>query len=134
MKVAVATNDKKTVAGHVGRCKAFLVYETEGSKILNKAIRINSFTHHGQHLDHGEEHHRHQSEGQRHGHHNLIEGLKDCEALIFNHGGWRLIEDFKAHNIKPILTDENIAEDAVLKYLTGDLIVNEENICRGHNH
>jgi len=135
MKIAVATNDNRTVAGHVGRCKAFIVYETEGSKTINKVVRINSFTHHGQHLDNKEEHHQHPSEGQGyHNHHNLIEGLKDCEVLIFNHGGWRLIEDLKAHNIKPILTDEKLTEDAVQKYLAGDLIVNEENACSGHSY
>ena len=37
MKIAVATNDNRTVAGHVGRCKAFIVYETEGSKTISKA-------------------------------------------------------------------------------------------------
>ena len=130
MKIAVATNDNQTVAGHVGRCKAFIVYQTDGLKTLNKEIRINSFTHH----DHNNEHQQHQGEGHGHGHNNLIEGLKDCEILIFNRGGMRLIEDLKAHNITPILTNEKQAEDAVLKYLTGDLIVNEENVCRGHNH
>ena len=84
--------------------------------------RINSFTHHRQHL---EEHHRH---------HNLINGLKDCDALIFNHGGWRLIEDLKAHNIKPILTNKVIAEDAVMKYISGNLVISEEKVCRGHQH
>ena len=127
MKIAVATNDNQLIAGHVGRCKAFIVYETEGLKTLNKTIRINSLTHHS-------EEHQHQGEGHGHSHHNLIEGLKDCETLIFNHGGWRLIEDLKAHNITPILTDEKLADEAVQKYLTGDLIINEENVCRGHNH
>ena len=129
MKIAVATNDNQSVAGHVGRCKAFIVYETEGSKTINKEIRMNSFTHH----NHNKEQHQ-QGEGHGHSHHNLIEGLKDCKVLIFNHGGWRLIDDLKAHNIIPFLTDEKLVEDAVLKYLSGDLIVNEENVCRGHNH
>lgn len=132
MKIAVATNDNLKVAGHVGRCKAFLVFETEEKKILNKVIRINSFTNHGQHGHHHHEHNH--GEGHGHGHHNLIEGLKDCDVLIFNHGGWRLINDLKANNIEPILTDEPIAEEAVLKYLRGELVINEENVCQGHQH
>lgn len=132
MKIAVATNDNLKVAGHVGRCKAFLVFETEEKKILNKVIRINSFTNHGQHGHHHHEHNH--GEGHGHGHHNLIEGLKDCEVLIFNHGGWRLINDLKANNIEPVLTDEPIAEEAVLKYLKGELVINEENVCQGHQH
>ena len=132
MKIAVATNDNLKVAGHVGRCKAFLVFETEEKKILNKVIRINSFTNHGQHGHHHQEHNH--GEGHGHGHHNLIEGLKDCDVLIFNHGGWRLINDLKANNIEPVLTDEPIAEEAVLKYLKGELVINEENVCQGHQH
>lgn len=132
MKIAVATNDNLKVAGHVGRCKAFLVFETEEKKILNKVIRINSFTNHGQHGHHQHEHNH--GEGHGHGHHNLIEGLKDCDVLIFNHGGWRLINDLKANNIEPVLTDEPIAEEAVLKYLKGELVINEENVCQGHQH
>lgn len=131
MKIAVATNDNIKVAGHVGRCKAFLVFETEEKQILNKVIRINSFTHHGQQ---GHHHEHHPGEGHGHGHHNLIEGLKDCDVLIFNHGGWRLINDLKANNIEPVLTDELIAEEAVLKYVKGELVINEENVCQGHQH
>jgi predicted Fe-Mo cluster-binding NifX family protein len=133
MKIAVATNDNQTVAGHVGRCNAFLVFETHESKILKKEIRENSFTHHKQHHDDDREHQHHHGGGHENAHHGLVDGLNDCEALIFNHGGWRLIEDLKAHNIKPILTDEKLAENAVLKYLNGELIVNEDNVCNDHH-
>lgn len=135
VKIAVATNDNQKVAGHVGRCNAFLVFKTDGSKILDKVIRINSFTNHGKHHDHNEELHHHHGEGHgQHNHHNLIDGLKDCRALIFNHGGWRLIEDLRSHNIEPILTNEVFAEDAVLKYLNGTLEISKENVCQGHKH
>ena len=134
MKIAVATNNNQTVAGHVGKCKTFLIYETDGSKITHKITRINSFTNHGLHSNQDQEHHNHGKGQGHHDHHNLIEGLKDCEALIFNHGGWRLIEDLKTHNIVPVLTDEKYAEDAVLKYLKGELSIKEENVCSGHNH
>jgi predicted Fe-Mo cluster-binding NifX family protein len=137
MKIAVATNDNQKVAGHVGRCNAFLVFETDDSKILDKVVRINSFTNHGKPRDHNHDHENHQhgeGNGQQHNHHNLIAGLKDCDALIFNHGGWRLIEDLKANNIKPLLTNEIFAENAVLKYLSGDLEISEENVCSGHQH
>lgn len=127
-KIAVATNDNVLVAGHVGRCKAFLIYETDGSKIISKEIRENSFTHHSPNGDHAKDHHHQHGDG----HQNLVAGLKDCESLIFNHGGWRLIEDLKAHNITPILTNEEVAENAVLKYLNGNLVISEENVCRSH--
>ncbi len=126
MKIAVASNNGTNVSGHVGRCKSFLIFETNGKEITSKELRENTFTNHGEH------HHNHQ-DGHHHSHQNLIDGLKDCEALIFNHGGWRIIEDLKANNITPILTDEKIAEEAVVKYLRGELKNNEENVCAGHH-
>ena len=134
MKVAVATNDNQTIAGHVGRCRAFIVFETDSSRIMNREIRENNFTHHHQQGENDQEHHHHHNEEHAHSHHSLIDGLRDCEAVIFTSGGWRLSEDLKAHNLTPILTNEKIAEDAVLKYLKGELIINEENACRGHQH
>lgn len=131
-KIAVASNDNIKVAGHIGRCRAFIVFEVEDNKIVNKVIRANSFTNHGHHDHQYDEEHHHHGEGHGHGHHNLIEGLKDCEALIFNHGGWRLIEDLKANNINPVLTDELLAEDAVKKYLDGTLVISENGVCQGH--
>ncbi len=127
-KIAVATDNGRNIAGHVGRCKSFLIFETNGKEIVNREVRENSFTHHRQH------HEEHNHEGHHHNHQNLIDGLKDCNVLIFNHGGWRLIEDIKAHNITPILTNETIAEEAVKKYLNGELINIEENVCAGHHH
>lgn len=134
-KIAVATDNGRNIAGHVGRCKSFLIFETNGKEIVNKEVRENSLTHHRQHQEeHRHEGHNHDEGHRQHSHPNLIEGLKDCEALIFNHGGWRLIEDLKSHNITPVLTDEKLAEEAVLKYLKGELIVNEDNVCSGHHH
>lgn len=127
MKIAVASNNGINVSGHVGRCKSFLIFETNGKEIIKTELRENTFTSHGEH------HHSHH-EGQHHSHQNLIDGLKDSEVLIFNHGGWRLIEDLKANNITPILTNETIAEEAVIKYLKGELQNIEENSCAGHNH
>ncbi len=130
MKIAVATNDEINLTGHVGRCHGFIVYEVDENKIINKEIRQNNFTHH--HSSHNHNHEHHHGEGHRHGHENLIEGLKDCSYILFQGGGWRLIEDLKANNIIPILTSENNADEAVIKFLKGEL-VNEENLTCNHH-
>ncbi len=38
-KIAIATNDQQRVTGHIGRCRAFMVYEIDGEKIINKELR-----------------------------------------------------------------------------------------------
>lgn len=130
MKIAVATNEQqKRVMGHLGRCGYFLIYDTNESEIIGKEVRENTFTHH---MMHGGEHHHHHGEGHGHGHAALVEGLKDCKYIIFQSGGWRVIEDLKAANITPVLTDESVADTAVEKFLKGELQEKEDSSCHHH--
>ena len=130
MKIAVASNNQIKVSGHLGRAKSFLIYEVENSQVINKETRINTFTHHIQHNHHHEEaNHGHIHGEGIHSHAELIEGLKDCSHIIFQSGGWRIIEDLKINNIIPILTDEEFADTAVEKFLKGTLLQKEETDC-----
>jgi len=133
-KIAVATNDQKRVTGHIGRCRAFMIYEIDGDKIMNKELRENNFTNHrrggGHH--HGEgEGHGGQGHG-RHSHEHLVNGLKDCTYLISSGGGWRVVEDLKQHNITTLFTDLEQIEDAVNKFIIGEL-KNESDLVCGKN-
>jgi predicted Fe-Mo cluster-binding NifX family protein len=130
MKIAVATNNVETIAGHVGRCKGFLVYEIEDQKINRIELRDYTFTHHTQ----GDHHDEHHGGGHRHG--RLVEGLGDCNYLIFKSGGWRMIENLKENNIEPILTNEKFTDDAVNKFLNGKLETRELEDCndRSYHH
>jgi predicted Fe-Mo cluster-binding NifX family protein len=124
-KIAIATNDQKRVTGHIGKCRAFMVYEIDGEKIINKEIRENSFTNHMR----GGEHHQHNGDvgGNRHTH--LIEGLKDCKYLISSGGGWRVVEDLKQHNISTLFTDVEMIEDAINKFIKGELKNETDLVC-----
>jgi len=134
MKIAVATNNQQTVAGHVGRCKGFMIYDTDDLKIKTKEYRENTFTHHRQGLHQEGQHHGGHGHGGGQGHKRLMEGIGDCQYLIFQSGGWRMIEDLKANNIQPIVTDEKIADDAVQKFIKGELEEKEATGCGEHEH
>ena len=125
MKIAIASNDLKHVTGHLGRCKSFIIYNIEDKKVAGQETRQNTFTHHRM-GHHGEHSH---SEGHHHSHAELVNNLSDCETLIFQSGGWRVIEDLKAANITPFLTDERIADVAIEKYIKGELVERLENTC-----
>jgi len=129
MKIAVASNNKTSVAGHVGRCKGFLIYETDENNILDKTYIDNTFTHHRLHPHEDHQHGHHHGEGGGHDHEKLVQALNGCSAFIFQSGGLRIIEDLNANGIKPVLTDERMADDAVNKYLNGSLIIKEDNSC-----
>jgi len=125
-KIAIATNNGVNVTGHIGRCRSFMIYELNDSKILNKELRENVFTHH-RISDHNEHHH---GEGGGHSHAGLIEGLKDCSYLISHGGGWRVVEDLKQHNITTLFTEVELVEDAVTKFIKGELKNDADLVCR----
>jgi len=128
MKIAVASDNQINVSGHIGRVNGFIIYEVEDNKIINRNYIVNKFTNHTM----GEKHMHHHGEGHSHGHHSLINALSGVETIIFQSGGWRVIEDLKNNGIKPFLTDETVADQAVEKYLKGELVEKLENECNHH--
>jgi predicted Fe-Mo cluster-binding NifX family protein len=130
-KIAIATNDQQRVTGHIGRCRSFMVYEIDAEKIIKKELRENSFTNHRR----GGEHHQHHGEGEgRHSHEHLINGLKDCSYLVSSGGGWRVVEDLKQHNISTLFTDVEMIEDAVNKFIKGELKNERDLVCDHNEH
>ena len=132
-KLAIATDDQKRVTGHIGRCRGFMIYEIDGEKVINKELRENKFTNHrmggGQHHNHREgEAHRGQGHG-RHSHEHLINGLKDCSYLISSGGGWRVVEDLKQYNIITLFTNEEFIDNAVNKFIKGELKNETDLVC-----
>ncbi|MCF8354163.1 MAG: hypothetical protein K9H48_06900 [Melioribacteraceae bacterium] len=130
MKLAIATDDYKVVTGHVGRCKGFLVIDVEDGEIKNVEERPNTFTSH--HRQEGGSHRHGNGHGAGHGHHRLAEGLSDCSHLICCGCGWRLVDDLKQFNIEPVLTNEQDAREAAIKFEKGELDIFEDNVCTAH--
>ena len=128
MKIAVATDDFKTVTGHVGRCNGFLIYEVENGEILNQENRENNFTNHKKE-NHNSHNHSHEH---GHSHSDLVDGLTDCSHLICTSAGWRLQDDFKNANKELVFTNEEIAEEAAKNFSMGTLEVNGEGACHSH--
>lgn len=127
-KIAIATNNGMNVTGHIGRCRSFMIFDIDGEKIIDKELRENVFTHHRMSNQH-HEHHNH-GEGGGHSHTGLIEGLKDCSYLVSHGGGWRVVEDLKRNNITTLFTDVELIEDAVNKFIKGELKNDTDLVCR----
>jgi len=127
-KIAIATNDGKRVTGHIGKCRSFMIVELDGDKIMNQELRENVFTHHRMHGENEGE------GGHNHSHTNLINGLKDCGYLISSGGGWRVVEDLKKNNITPIFSDIDQIEEAVDKFIKGELKDDAGLICNHNEH
>lgn len=134
MIIAVASDDFSTVAGHVGRCAGFLIFNVENGEVLNIEERENSFTNHslGGHENSMTEHKHQHGKGHRNGdgHKRLVEGLKDCEYLISHGMGKRLVDELKTFGITPLVTNELNAKLAALKLEQGNLEMVDSLICK----
>lgn len=116
MKVAVVSDDGKNVSQHFGRAKYFLIYETSNSGFVLKEV-IEKPAHNHDMVAHGH-HHGGRGHGGGHGlHRKAVNLLKDCQVLIARGlvEGARLA--LKEKNIEVVITNEEIADEAVRKYL-----------------
>ena len=107
MKIAVASDDKKTISNHFGRALGFVVFDVKEGKITGKEYRENIG----------------KSTGECHtcNHATMINNIKDCESVISHGMGMGIYNDLESNKIKAVVTDEVIAEEAVKKYLKGNL-------------
>lgn len=129
MKIAVITDDGKTISQHFGRAPYYMVLTIEEGKIVNREMRDklghNQFSpnqhseqHHGEHHGHdGEAHSKHAS---------MVETIADCKALICGGMGMGAYDSMKRLNIQPIVTDISDIEIAAQAFIDGKLIDHTE--------
>jgi len=120
LKIAVVTDDGKTISQHFGRAMYYVVYDVQDGVIKGSEMRDKA----AHHL--GGESHQH-VEGDHHGpeadvkHSSMLSNVSDCEVLIARGMGWGAHEAIKGAGLKPFITDLELAEDAAKAYLAGKL-------------
>jgi predicted Fe-Mo cluster-binding NifX family protein len=125
MRIAVVTDDGKTISKHFGRATHFLVAVVEDGKIVDRELR--------QKAGHGDfAHGAHDAEyrGQHHGtgphaqarHDQMLENIRDCEALICGGMGYGAYERVKQLSIRPIISDIDDVDQAVLACAEGNIV------------
>ena len=129
MKIAVVTDDEKTISAHFGRAQYYVVITVEGGKVSGQETRPKA--NHSQFA--GEEHHHGESHGmdagsqRRHG--LMMETIQDCQVLMARGMGQGAHINLKERGITPVLTDIQDIQEAIAAYLDGRLI---ENLNRVH--
>ncbi|MFH1009647.1 MAG: NifB/NifX family molybdenum-iron cluster-binding protein [bacterium] len=114
MKIAVASDDGKSIAAHLGRVRGFVICSIEDGKVKNREYRPNDFTGHARGLE-GAGH-----EVDRHG--PILAALSDCRAVISGGMGRRIQEDLARANIEVFVTEQTDVETAIEFYLDGKLV------------
>ncbi len=123
MKLAIATDDRKAVASHFGRCGGFEIVEIRDDQILNRTYRENTFTGHARGM---QGHH-----GEKHG--AILEALEDCDLVISHGMGRRIYLDLQEAGIESLITSEAEINRVLDAYLSGVLEDFPERGC-DHGH
>ena len=79
MKIAIATDDKKTIAVRMGRAKYFGIFEIENKEIKSFEFVINE---HASSHDHEHGHHEEHNDEEVNKHAKDIQVLKECDYMI----------------------------------------------------
>jgi predicted Fe-Mo cluster-binding NifX family protein len=124
MKIAVITDDKKTISAHFGRAQYYLVFSVENGKIAGQESRPKANHNHfvGQEQDHAHtEPHGTDSQSEVK-HTSMMETIIDCDVLLARGMGRGAYDGLQLRSIKPIITDIQDIQAAVDAYLAGEII------------
>ncbi len=136
MKIAVVTEDGKTISAHFGRAPYYVVLMVEDGRVTGREQREKPA--------HGHGHHEHQGQGgmvqlheggsgtgsaggsETHG--AMVAPIEDCQVLIGRGMGYPAYESIQAAGIQPIITDVREIDEAVQQYLKGELADHPERL------
>ena len=118
MKIAVASQNRREITDHTGRCRKFWVYEIEGETVANKVL-----------LELAKEQSFHDSSPHD------SSPLEDVQVLIAGGMGTGLVRRLENMGIESLITTETEPDKAVEDYLQGNLITKAaEPHEHGHKH
>ena len=125
MKIAVITDDGKTISQHFGRAQYYLVATVENGQVINRELRDKLGHTHFANEPHGPE-----TPGQPHGfspasqdrHARMALTINDCEVLLCRGMGLGAYESMKTYGIKPIVTDIEVIDEAVAAFIAGQIV------------
>ena len=128
MKIAVITDDGKTISQHFGRAPYYMVLSIEEGKIVNRELRDKMG--HNQFSAAGQEEHHHEQHGlddSSHDKHTQMAGsITDCQAVVCGGMGMGAYESMRRLNIQPIVTDLRDIDVAAQAYIDGKLVDHTE--------
>ena len=128
MRIAIATDDRTTVAAHTGRCAGFMIYDLDAGAAAFVEFRPNPNA--ARHSERREENGKHEcSTG--HSHDTIVEALAGCAALVTRGMGPRLINDLAAHGMQAHVCAAGPVEEAARLLAEGRLAsANQGGTCR----
>lgn len=131
MKIAAITDDGTTLSQHFGRARYFLVVTVEDGKIVGQELRDKAGHHtfapheaagHGRPGSHGLDP---ASQGR---HAQMLAAIADCQVVLAGGMGQGMYGNLQQVGIRPILTEVEDIQDAILAFMQGRLVERPESV------
>lgn len=131
MKIAIASDDDRTIAQHFGRCLGFTIVIMNEKEILTRSWQPNRATQHAIQQNTGHAHGAGHAHGGGHSHESIMNILGDCDLIIGGGMGRRLRDDFAAAGLRAVITDIETIDD-VLQSVREQRLENTRDGCVSH--
>jgi predicted Fe-Mo cluster-binding NifX family protein len=130
VKIAIATDDGRTVSMHFGRAAHYAVLTVEGGVVTGRELR-DKFSPHGTPAQAA-----HEQESGPHGtgpgsdvrHDQMAAAIADCAALICGGMGQGAYDRMAANGIRPIVTDLRDVDEAAIECAAGRIVDHSERL------
>lgn len=141
MKIAIVTDNGKTISEHFGRATKYAVIDIQEGKITSRELRDKA----GHHTFHQlEEHHNH-SEGHQHGrsmdthsadkHARMVQSITDCSVLLARGMGRGAKLSMEEANINTFQVNFDLVDDAINALINGSIDQHVyDQLCGDHEH
>ncbi len=132
MKIAIVTNDGRSISAHFGKARQFLVLTVENGEVVERETRDKPAHEHGHH------HHTHADSTpvtmhdsapalEQHEPHNQNAAIiHDCQVVLSRGMGKPMYNRLQANNIRVVLTNVVLIDEAVAAFLAGVLAEHPE--------
>ena len=123
MKIALPTDDRKTLAKRTGRAVEFVIYTLEENSVKSKDYVKNTHSHHDHEHGHGHGkghgHHDHKKGEGHHNHDEIKTILNDVDVLIVGRVGKFMKKALEDFGIDYQLTKQTEIDAALEEFLAG---------------
>ena len=132
MKIAVVTDDGKTISAHFGRAPYYRVVTIEDGQVVGHELREKHA--HGAHHEHGHgggsEIHLHEGGNPQaeDAHNKMTAPVRDCQVVLSRGMGNGAYMALRQAGLQPIITDVREVDEAVRQYVAGELVDHPERL------
>jgi predicted Fe-Mo cluster-binding NifX family protein len=117
MKIAVTSQDRKTITAHAGLCRKFWIYDVDGNQVVSRVL-----------LELSREQSLHECHGD--GPH----PLDTVDVLIAGGMGSGLVGRLARRGVRALVTSESDPDRAVAAFVAGQLDTLAPQCGEGHGH